>query len=450
MKNRRWAGWRVLAAGWALCLIAATAATAAETSELWGKNGGKWRPQSRLPDFSYAGYHCGEAPLPNLPRGVSVKDFGARGDGVADDSQAFLDALAKAPQGAIEVPAGRYKITKILEITRPGVVLRGAGADKSVLYFPSTLTDIKPNWGATTTAQRTSNYSWSGGFVWLKGSLGQKTLATVKGEARRGDQALPLDSAASLKPGQWILIAQRDPGDKTLVDYLYGGDPGDTQNLRNARAEMACRVTQVEGNTLHFDRPLRFDVRPAWGAQIKEFAPSVRESGVENLCFEFPNTPYKGHFTELGYNAIAMSKVADCWARNIRIVNADSGIFPSGVFCTIQGVTLESARAAEKERNATGHHGICLEGDDNLVTDFQFKTRFMHEITVQGSAGNVCARGPAWTSVSTTTSKRPTPTSLRTSTPVKGRDCGSAAEGRRWARTAVPGRPSGTSGLGGR
>ena len=84
--------------GCALCLIAATAATAAETSELWGKNGEKWRPQSRLPDFSYAGYHCGEAPLPNLPRGVSVKDFGARGDGVADDSQAFLDALAKAPR----------------------------------------------------------------------------------------------------------------------------------------------------------------------------------------------------------------------------------------------------------------------------------------------------------------------------------------------------------------
>ena len=77
----------------------------------------------------------------------------------------------------------------------------------------------------------------------------------------------------------------------------------------------------------------------------------MRESGVENLCFEFPNTPYKGHFTELGYNAIAMSKVADCWARNIRIVNADSGIFPSGVFCTIQGVTLESC--GPRKRSAT-------------------------------------------------------------------------------------------------
>ena len=393
MENKSWPEWAVLAASWTLCLIATTMAAASETSALWGKNGEKWSPQSRLPDFSYAGYHCGEAPLPDLPRGVSVKAFGAQGDGVADDSQAFLDALAKAPRGAIEVPAGRYKIKRILEIKRPGMVLRGAGADKSVLCFPITLTDIKPDWGATTTGERTSNYSWSGGFVWLKGSLGQKTLATVSGEARRGDKALQVDSAAALKLGQWIMIAQRDPGDKTLVDCLYAGDPGDTKNLRSTRAEMACRVTKIEGNTVNFDRPLRFDVRPSWKAQVRDFTPSVRESGVENLCFEFPNTPYKGHFTELGYNALAMSRVADCWARNIRIVNADSGIFQAGVFCTIQGVTLDSARATERTRKATGHHGIGLGGDDNLVTAFHFKTRFMHDITVEGCAGNVCARG---------------------------------------------------------
>ena len=48
------------------------------------------------------------------------------------------------------------------------------------------------------------------------------------------------------------MITQRDPGDKSLVDYLYAGDPGDTKKLRNTRAEMPCRVTKVEGNTVHF------------------------------------------------------------------------------------------------------------------------------------------------------------------------------------------------------
>ena len=43
------------------------AAGAVETSDLWGVSGEKWTPQSRLPDFSFAGYHCGETPLPALP-----------------------------------------------------------------------------------------------------------------------------------------------------------------------------------------------------------------------------------------------------------------------------------------------------------------------------------------------------------------------------------------------
>src|SRR3982750_1448739 len=34
-------------------------------SSLWGVNGEKWQPEGRLPDFSYAGYHAGEANIPS-------------------------------------------------------------------------------------------------------------------------------------------------------------------------------------------------------------------------------------------------------------------------------------------------------------------------------------------------------------------------------------------------
>ena len=125
----------------------------AEYSALWGRNGEAWTPQSRLPDFSWAGYHCGDCALPTLPPGVNVKSFGAKGDGVTDDSEAFLKALVTVKSGAIEVPPGRYRLTKILEIRRPGIVLRGAGPDKSVLFFHVPLNDIRPDWGATTTGR---------------------------------------------------------------------------------------------------------------------------------------------------------------------------------------------------------------------------------------------------------------------------------------------------------
>src|SRR6516225_2936719 len=132
------------------CLLLGFCASwgAAQTSGLWGTNGEKWNPRSRLPDFSFAGYHSGEAPLPHVATGVSVKDFGAKGDGQTDDTAAFLKALTTVKSGAIEVPPGRYRITDILEIQRSGLVLRGAGPDKTVLFFPKPLNEIKPVWSA--------------------------------------------------------------------------------------------------------------------------------------------------------------------------------------------------------------------------------------------------------------------------------------------------------------
>jgi len=372
----------------------AAAGWAGETSELWGERGEKWDPLSRLPDFSHAGYHGAAAPLPNLPAGVSVKEFGAKGDGVTDDTQAFLDALARVKSGVIEFPAGRYRLTKILEITRPGLVLRGAGTDRTVLFFPTPLNEIRPDWGATTTGERTSNYSWSGGFVWFKGRDRRRPLATVTAEAQRGATSLQVSGTNLFQPGERIEIALRDAPDRSLTRELYSGDTGDTRNLRDVRAALVARVTRIRSGVVEFDRPLRWDVKLAWQPRINAFEPTVSEAGVEHLCLEFPNTPYRGHFTEPGYNAVAMNQVADCWARDLRILNADSGLFSLGRFCTIQGVIFESARLPEKERGATGHHGISLESDDNLFTDFDFRTRFMHDITVSGQcAGNVCAHG---------------------------------------------------------
>ncbi|HEY3863357.1 MAG TPA: glycosyl hydrolase family 28-related protein [Verrucomicrobiae bacterium] len=383
-----------LCLAFALCALHGCAPFAAEPSDLWGQHGEKWNPQSRLPDFSHAGYHEGGVPLPDLPPGASVKDFGAKGDGVADDTQAFLDALAQVKSGAIEIPAGRYKITKILEITRPGLVLRGAGADRTFLFFPTPLNDIRPHWSATTDGTRTSDYSWAGGLVWIKGTERGQALATVTAGAKRGDTSLKVSATDKFKPGQRIEIFMSDADDKSLVMHLYSGDPGRTDKMNPVRVSFVARVTRVEPGEVHFDRPLRWAVETKWQPRISSFDPSVTECGVEKLCFEFPNTPYRGHFTEAGYNAVAINNAADCWVRGIRVVNPDSGLFVRGRFCTVQGVVFQSERQPEKDRGATGHHGLCFEGSDDLALDFDFQTKFMHDITVDHqAAGNVCARG---------------------------------------------------------
>ncbi|MDA1275654.1 MAG: glycosyl hydrolase family 28-related protein [Verrucomicrobia bacterium] len=367
---------------------------AAKHSMLWGAAGEKWSPQSRLPDFSHAGYHRGEKALPNVPPGVSVRDFGAKGDGVIDDTKAFLAALAKVERGAIEVPPGRYRITDLLEITRSGVVLRGAGPDKTVLVFPTPLNDIKPNWGATTTGQRTSNYSWSGGFVVVRGGFGSQVLAEISGTIPRGEKAVTVSSAAKLRVGQEVEVYQSDLPDNSLAVHLYSGDAGPVENLKGrARTSLVARVKSIDGDRVTLDRPLRSDLRQEWKPRLRAFEPTVTESGVEHIGFEFPVTPYKGHFTELGFNPVTLSGVAHCWVRNIRVRNADSGPYVSGAFNTVDGVVLESERPLDNQK-CNGHHGISLSGTDNLVMNVDIRTRFIHDITVSGyCSGNVIARG---------------------------------------------------------
>jgi len=378
-----------------LLVLCVAASGRAAVSALWGAHGESWKAASRLPDFSYAGYHCGEQPLPDTKPGVSVKTFGARGDGVTDDTAAFLRALAAVKKGAIEVPPGRYVITNILEINRPGIVLRGAGPDKTILFFPKPLQQVKPDWGLTTTGRRTSNYSWSGGFVWFKGSWGERPLAEVTAPAKRGENRLQLSATTNLHVGQRIEIFQADNLDNSLAIALYSDDAGNVTNLLGkTHALLVCRITKVLGDQIQFDRPLRFDVALSWHPQIRSFEPTVTESCVEDLGFEFPGTPYAGHFTEPGFNAVAFNGVADCWARRLVITNADSGIFCGGCFCTVQDVVVTSGRRPDDASHCTGHHGFAFSGPDNLFTGFDFRTRFIHDLGVSSDcAGDVFASG---------------------------------------------------------
>jgi parallel beta-helix repeat protein len=64
---------------------------------------------------------------------VSVRDFGAVGDGKHDDSAAFAEALAKCA-GELSVPAGTYRIAGVK--VPDGTLVRGVGV-KSVIAMPA-------------------------------------------------------------------------------------------------------------------------------------------------------------------------------------------------------------------------------------------------------------------------------------------------------------------------
>src|SRR5213079_2531287 len=110
--------------------------------------------------------------------------------------------------------------------------------------------------------------------------------------------------------------------------------------------------------------------------------------GIEHLSIHFPWTPYPGHFKEKGYNGVFLQDVSQCWVNDVEIQNADFAIdLNSTNFCTVSDVTLttSASRNVSKEAaGANGHHGIYVShGTENLVTNFDVQTKFVHDISVE-------------------------------------------------------------------
>lgn len=78
---------------------------------------------------------------------ISVKDYGAKGDGITDDTvaiQAAITAVSVAGGGVVNFPKGTYKVTNAITIpastyaAKNRIRLKGDGAYVSVIYVPNT------------------------------------------------------------------------------------------------------------------------------------------------------------------------------------------------------------------------------------------------------------------------------------------------------------------------
>lgn len=79
-----------------------------------------------------------------LSQAISVKDFGAVGDGTADDTAAIQDAIDSfaSGQGTIYFPKGRYLITSTITIDQDRINLVGEGVWVTEIQFEPSANDI--------------------------------------------------------------------------------------------------------------------------------------------------------------------------------------------------------------------------------------------------------------------------------------------------------------------
>jgi len=395
---------------------AAADATAAGLWEEYKKDPDR---HPNIPNCSYAGYERGEKPLPKAPVIVSVKDFGAKGDGTTDDTAAFREAITKAAgKGAVMIPAGTYALSGNLVLPSK-TVLRGEGTGKTTLDFKKNLTDILgplPFEGST-------QWSWTGGLIWIgppdtfdaSGKVAGfnkdhvqgweywrpgAEIATVSGEAKRGDTMLTLSNASSLKPGQFVLMTWENPADASLLKHISGHPSMEGYNWNGATSilpptypqwQWPVEIKAVKGNQVILAQPLRVDIRPEWGVAVRDPGSHVSYAGVEDLTLKMNSPREHKHLKGVGWNGIYMNRALNCWATNVEITSAENPvIFAASKNCTVDGLLING--------DSQNHHSIAMRvnNHDCLVHDFKIEDmwRVKHGINIEWlSSGNVYSKG---------------------------------------------------------
>jgi hypothetical protein len=135
----------------------------------------------------------------------------------------------------------------------------------------------------------------------------------------------------------------------------------------------------------------------SWSGGYIEFN-NTSEVGIEDLTFQFPETPYLGHFKEHGSNGVNFEGCHDGWARRLRFVNADSGVFASNSrHITVRDIEFDAykGRSSLNREGLVGHHAVDFMHGSSLCLgdEIHFKVKFYHELGIEhGANGNVYSR----------------------------------------------------------
>lgn len=422
-----WQRSSVHVAAW-LSMLVPLPVLAQTSAKLWEQYKAAPNSHPNIPNNSYAGYGYGESALPDAAGpiyDVTQAPYSADATGTADATeaiQAAIEAAGTAGGGVVFLPAGTYRIDGLIHLNQSHVVVRGEGADSTILDFKNSLETVVGSLGGGSSA-----WSWSGGLFWISpddtfdggGNLvdpggfqgyerwrGTEVLASVTGEAGRGEFSVQVDSGQELGAGDMVHLSFALPADSGDADsyarHVYG-DPatvGDfdwegaswLQSSQIERIRFPVRIQAVDGNQVTFHEPLRTDIALDWDVRLESLGSFVTESGVEQLRIK-ANAPsvQSSHNQYAGHNGIYLNRGFNLWVNDVAVENTENGVITAAV----KNVTVSQLQITG---SAPQHHSIATRVGtvDTLFEDFRVEgpSNIYHGINTEGfGAGNVWSRG---------------------------------------------------------
>ncbi|MBN2102517.1 fibronectin type III domain-containing protein [bacterium] len=237
--------------------------------------------------------------IPDYPVGVNVMDYGAAGDGITDDFQAFMDAIDACPeQNAVFIPSGTYLISGRVDI-RKSVALRGAGPDATFLKFEKQPGALEH--------QRTN--------IWI----GQRLLgfsSLVTNGCIKGSYQITVDDASGFAINDLVEIRQ-DNDESIMARPIVPPSENDSwaEDHWGWRAVgQFLLITDIDesSNILTFHHPLYFNYNLFMNPELTKRLNTTWNAGVEDLHIELV-VDANGY-----YGNIHLDGSVYCWVKNVR------------------------------------------------------------------------------------------------------------------------------------
>ncbi|RZS43504.1 hypothetical protein EV193_102484 [Herbihabitans rhizosphaerae] len=273
--------------------------------------------KSRIPDFSWAGYRNGEAPLPDVPVLRTISPVS--GDNT-EHIQKALDEVGALPldangfRGTVLLRPGTYPVAGTIRIAHSGVVLRGAGPTDD----PAVSSIIKATGKA---AQQ--NVILVGGAVenWSAEVPGSRT-DVVSDFVQVGSRTFTVADASKLKVGDNIIVFHPHTAEWLKAIDNGGVDEKPPWPVGKRPIIYNRYVKAVSGNEIticapvfnHLERKLSQSYVYKW-----DNGEVVRDAGVESLRIDIQANSAEDE--DHARNGVQLKGVEDAWVRNCRAVH---------------------------------------------------------------------------------------------------------------------------------
>lgn len=377
-----------------------------------------WRPGFAdsdgrfLHDFSYAGYHSGERPVPDVAgpvTDVTRPPCNADATGATDTTAALqraIDTVGLAGGGVVYLPAGTYRIspqgddTFALKIRDDRVVLRGAGAGRTFLLNTAVAMREK----AVIRLEPRSSVWWNTGSG---NPAGIALAADLPAPAR----VIPVADVSSFAAGE--LVAIRNDLTQSYIDRVgmngkwFPGRPG------NRPLAYARRIVAVDtkNQTLTVDIPVRGFLYTADRARVvktsgrmlsevglEDFSIGMVQHPADTLAYDAYDKPGTAAHDVHASVALSLSFVENAWIRRVRTYAPEGNDPRVHVLSNVlklwntRLVTVAGCDFKFPQYRGGGGNGYlyCLNAQDNFIRDCKAEGgRHNYDFGTMAASGNV-------------------------------------------------------------